>query len=172
MIRLPLLITVALGFALGACGPGVAGGPTMNNKIGGGGPKDLDGAQSAVVSQDILDREPIANTAQVKHILISWKDLGEAFGGRQDQRAQKRGKTEAETEIKSLVGQLRAGGDFDALMKAHSEDLGSAVSGRPFTVTPDAQLVIEFRQLSLRLKVEEFGVVQSDYGFHIIKRMQ
>ena len=55
-------------------------------------------------------------------------------------------------------------------MKENSEDLGSAASGRAFTVTPDAQLVIEFRQLSLRLKLDEVGVVQSDFGFHIIKR--
>ncbi len=157
-------------FALVACGPGVAGGPTMNNKIGGA--NDVSQPTSPVVSQAILDREPIANTAQVKHILISWKDLGEAFGGRQDQRAQKRAKVEAETEIKSLLGQLRAGGDFDTIMKTHSEDVGSAASGRPFTVTPDAQLVIEFRQLALRLKIDEVGVCQSDYGFHIIKRIQ
>jgi len=31
--------------------------------------------------------------------------------------------------------------------------------------------VIEFRQLSLRLNVGEFGVIQSDFGFHIIKRI-
>lgn len=166
MIRLRLILCLALG----ACGPGVAGGPTMNNKIGGA--NELKEAQSPVVSQTILDREPLSNTAQVKHILISWKDLEDAFGGRQDQRAQKRSKTDAETEIKSLVGQIKAGGDFDALMKANSEDVGSASSGRPFTVTPDAQLVIEFRQLALRLKIDEIGVCQSDYGFHIIKRYQ
>jgi parvulin-like peptidyl-prolyl isomerase len=32
-------------------------------------------------------------------------------------------------------------------------------------------LVIEFRQLSLRLRVGEIGVCQSDFGFHIIKRI-
>ena len=73
--------------------------------------------------------------------------------------------------MKSLVGQLKAGGDFDTLMKANSEDPGSAATGRPFRVTPDAQLVIEFRQLSLRLKVGEVGVCESDYGFHIIVRI-
>jgi len=160
-----------LFLTLAACGPGIAGGPTISNKMGGG-PKDLDGAQSVVVSADILAREPVSNTAMVKHILISWKDLEEVFGGRQDPRGGKRSKTEAETEIKSLLGQIKAGGDFDALMKASSEDKGSALSGAPFKVTPDAQLVIEFRQLALRLKLDEVGVCQSDYGFHIIKRYQ
>jgi parvulin-like peptidyl-prolyl isomerase len=32
--------------------------------------------------------------------------------------------------------------------------------------------VIEFRQLGLRLKVGEIGVVESDFGFHIIKRVE
>ena len=151
-----------------ACGPGSPGGPTMNSRIGG---TDLPPPISSVVSKEILDREPIANKAEVKHILISWKELDDAFQGRQDARAAKRSKSEAETEVKSLVGQLKAGTDFDTLMKAHSEDLGSASTARPFTVTPDAQLVIEFRQLSLRLNVNEVGVCQSDYGFHIIKRI-
>jgi PPIC-type PPIASE domain len=128
-------------------------------------------AISTVVSSDILAREPVANTAQVKHILISWNDLADAFGGHIDPRAAKRTKADAENDVRSLVEQLKEGADFDVLMKANSEDLGSASSGRTFTVTPDAQLVIEFRQLSLRLSVGEFGVIQSDFGFHIIKRV-
>jgi hypothetical protein len=152
-----------------ACGPGSKGGPTMNNKIGG---NDLPPPTSPVVSRDILDREPVANTAEVKHILIGWKDLAEAYQGRLDARAARRDQAAAEAEVKSLVEQLRGGADFDTIMKAHSEDLGSASTARAYTVRPDAQLVIEFRQLALRLKVGEIGVCQSDFGFHIIKRLQ
>ncbi|HVK88918.1 MAG TPA: peptidylprolyl isomerase [Kofleriaceae bacterium] len=160
-----LSIVLALGIA--ACGPGVKGGPTMNNKMG---TQEYKAPSSPVVSEDILEREPVANTAGVKHILISWEDLGDAFGGRQDPRAQKRTMKEAEAEVKSLVGQLKAGGDFEQLMKEHSEDAGSAATNHVFTVTPDAQLVIEFRQLALRLNPGEMGVCQSEFGFHIIKR--
>lgn len=128
--------------------------------------------ESSVLSSEILAREPVANTASVKHILISWSDLGEAFGGRLDPRAAKRSKADAETEVRSLLKQLQGGADFDQVMKASSEDVMSASSGREFTVTPDAQLVIEFRQLSLRLNPGEVGVCQSDFGFHIIKRIQ
>lgn len=160
---------LSIVFALAACGPGVPGGPTMNNKIG---PQPYQAATSEVVSQDILAREPVANTAIVKHILISWQDLGDAFGGRQDERGQKRTKQEAEAEVRSLMKQLESGADFEVLMKAHSEDVGSANSNLPFTVTPDAQLVIEFRQLALRLDPGELGVCQSEFGFHIIKRYQ
>src|SRR5262245_60127141 len=139
MVRLALALLLLV-----ACGPGSKGGPAMNNRMNSPGPV----AQgSDVVSGDILAREPVANHAQVKHILISWKDIESAS----DARAQKRTKQDAEALVKSLVTQLKAGADFDMLMKQHSEDAGSASSGRAYAVSPDAQLVIEFKQLALRL---------------------
>jgi peptidyl-prolyl cis-trans isomerase D len=161
MIRLAL----ALALLLLACGPGSKGGPAMNNRMNAPAPV----AQgSDVTSGDILAREPVANNAQVKHILVSWKDNESAS----DERATKRTKAEAEALINSLMTQIKAGADFDMLMKQHSEDPGSASSARAYPVSPDAQLVIEFKQLSLRLNVNEVGVVQSDFGFHIIKRVE
>lgn len=170
---LAVIVCAALGI-LGGCsgspgGPATTTTPTPTPEPSPG--SAAPAGTSSVISTDILAREPVANTAQVKHILISWRDLADQFGGRLDPRAAKRSKADAEEEVRSLVKQLQDGADFDALMKAHSEDLGSAASGRAFTVTPDAQLVIEFRQLSLRLKPGEFGVCQSDFGFHIIKRV-
>ena len=153
---------------LAACGPGVKGGPTINSRVGAQpyqAPKS-----NSIISEDILAREPVANTAVVKHILISWADLAEAFGGRQDERSAKRTMKDAETEVTSIMAQLKGGGDFDVIMREKSEDAGSAKSGAPFTVKPDSGLVIEFRQLSLRLNPGEYGVCQSDFGFHIIKR--
>src|SRR5262249_38956472 len=140
----------------------------INNKLNN---NELAPTVSSVVSTDILAREPLANTATVKHILISWRDNADAFGGRLDPRAEKRSKADAEAEDRAGLKQLQDGADFDAMMKAHSEDPGSALSGRAFNVAPDAQLVIEFRQLSLRLRPGEIGVCQSDFGFHIIKRI-
>lgn len=163
--------TLALLFALlAACGtakPGGMSGPTINNKIGGGDTP----AVSHVVSQDILAREPIANHVMVKHILIAWKDLdGDEY--HVDPRASSRSKADAEKVVDALVGQLRAGGDFDALMKENSEDVGSATTGEPFAVSPDARLVIEFKTLGLRLNVGEIGVCESQFGFHIMKRVE
>jgi hypothetical protein len=166
---LVLIVTSALGGAV----LGVVGG-CSGTRAGPAVPKPSSEAAptvSPVVSSDILAREPISNTAMVKHILISWHDLGDAFQGHIDPRAEKRSKADAEAEVRALVKQLQDGADFDTLMKAHSEDTSSAMSGRAFTVEPNSQLVIEFRQLSLRLRPGEFGVCQSDFGFHIIKRI-
>ena len=157
---------LALGIAVGGCA-GTKADPIPPKPN----PTDPAAAESSVLSAEILAREPLANTATVKHILISWNDLTDNFQGHIDPRAAKRSKADAEAEVRSLVKQLQGGADFDTLMKANSEDTGSAMSGRTFTVTPDAQLVIEFRQLSLRLKTGEVGVCQSDFGFHIIKRV-
>ena len=143
-----------------ACGPGSPGGPTISH------PEAVP-QSSPVISSDILAREPVANNAQIKHILIGWKDTDS-----HDQRAEQRTKADAEALVKKLVDELKAGGDFDALMKENSEDPGSATTGRAYGVSPDAQLVIEFKQLGLRLHVGEIGVVQSDYGFHIMKRVE
>lgn len=158
--------------ALCACGtakPGGMSGPTINNHMGG---DQLAPVVSPVVSQDILAREPVANTAQVKHILIGWAALAENYGGGMDPRAEKRQKKDAETLVAELVKRLDAGEPFDDLMREYSEDGGSAASGRPIAVAPDAQLVIEFKQLALRLNVGERGVCESTYGFHIITRVE
>ena len=111
-------LVFGLALALAACGPGVKGGPSMNNKIGA---QEYKAPTSSVVSEDILAREPVANTASVKHILISWDDLHDAFDGRQDPRAQKRSMTEAETagEVAARPAQGRR-----RLRGAHEGQLG------------------------------------------------
>jgi parvulin-like peptidyl-prolyl isomerase len=158
MIR-ALLVTLLL-----ACS-GSPGGPNMHNSVNG---PEATPQASSVVSGDILAREAQANHTSVKHILIGWKKDGEDHA---DARAAKRTKKDAEDQVRSLMTQLKAGADFDQLAKQWSEDPGSAASGHVYAVSPDAQLVIEFRQLGLRLKVGEIGVVESDFGFHIMTRV-
>src|ERR1051325_8882017 len=155
------MIRVFLVLMLVACGPGAKGGPSMRNTMTGREPTPQG---SSVVSSDILAREPIANAAKVKHILIGWNDGGESH----DQRAAARTQAQAEQLVKDILKQLQGGADFDAMMKQYSEDPGSAGNGRAYDVSPDASLVIEFKQLGLRLKVDEIGVVQSEYGLHIM----
>jgi uncharacterized protein with LGFP repeats len=91
MIRALALLALVL-----ACGPGSRGGPAMNNRIGGGADPVAQG--SDVASADILSRDPVANHAQVKHILIAWKELGNAKGP-----ALERTKAQAEALVKSLM---------------------------------------------------------------------
>ena len=160
-----------LVFLLGllACGPArPMNGPTINNRMG----TDAEPPPSRVVSTEILRREPVANRTRVKHILIGWNDLAGNYQGGIDDRAAKRSKADAEAHVDQLLGQLGAGVEFDVLMKAHSEDSGLAANPDGYEVSPDAGLVLEFRQLGLRLKVDEVGVVETGFGFHIMKRVE
>src|SRR5205085_973859 len=75
---------IVLSGSLAACG---SKGPAPMPPV----PADANGStpevRSPVVSWDLLEKEPVANEADVHHILISWKDLAAAFGGRIDERA-------------------------------------------------------------------------------------
>lgn len=117
---------------------------------------------------DILKREPVTDKAKVKHILLGWKDLSTGA----DERAKKRDRAQLEKLVKDTVGKLKKGAKIEPLMKELSEDPGSAQSGEGYDVTPDAGLVEPFKKLALRLNPNEVGVVKTDFGIHIIQRVE
>jgi hypothetical protein len=158
---------VTLAFLLVACGPGIKGGPTMNNRVGQG-----DDDAPSIQSNDILARDAVTKKSRVKHILISWKDLSDNFQGHLDPRAEKRTRAEADALAAKLLERVRAGEAIEPLMAEFSEDPGSNQSGEAYDVAPDAQLVFEFKRLGLRLKVGEVGLVLTQFGWHIMKRVE
>ncbi len=118
-------------------------------------------------STAILAREPAAAKTKVKHILLGWTD-----SHTEDPRGTKRTRGELEKLVKTTVAQLQKGAKIEPLMAQLSEDPGSAKSGEGYDATPDASLVPPFKKLALRLKVGEVGVVKTDFGMHIIKRVE
>lgn len=138
-------------------GSGSAVGPTATGPV-----EDLD-------SRAILDRKDTATEVQVKHVLLGWKDLAAAYRGHMDPRAEARSNADAAKLAREVFD--RAGKeDFDKLVADLSEDPGSK-SGEPYTVAVDTQFVPEFKQLALRLMLNEVGIVKTNYGYHIIKRV-
>jgi parvulin-like peptidyl-prolyl isomerase len=119
-------------------------------------------------SADILKREPQTQKAKVKHILLGWKEVNTGS----DERAKKRERPDLEKLVKQTVAKLQKGAKIEPLMKELSEDPGSAKSGEGYDVTPDAGFVEPFKNLSLRLKPNEVGVVKSEFGIHIIQRVE
>ncbi|HEY5938938.1 MAG TPA: peptidylprolyl isomerase [Kofleriaceae bacterium] len=115
-------------------------------------------------SNDILKRAPDKGTVHVRHIMIGWK--GASAG---DPRAEKREKADADKLAKEVLGKAKTG-DFVKLMKEHSEEKGSADTGKMYEVTADGRLPDSFKKLAMRLKVNETGLVLGDAGWHVMKR--
>jgi hypothetical protein len=162
MIRLALVLALA-----GCASTSATSGPPAVAPIDDG--KD---EPPEIQSNDILARDARTSLARVKHVLIGWRELGDAYPSGLDPRAEARSREEADALALALLARVRAGEDIDALMREHSEDKGSAEFAGRYTVTPDASLVFEFKRLSLRLEVGEVGLVKTDFGWHIIKRIE
>jgi peptidyl-prolyl cis-trans isomerase C len=95
----------------------------------------------------------------VAHILI-----------RTPENADEAAKKKAKTEAQSVLAQLKKGGDFAALAKQHSQDPGSAPNGGDLNFVTKGQTVPQFEQAAFALKPGELsGVVESPFGYHIIK---
>lgn len=124
-----------------------------------------------VESAEILARPPNKTEVTVQHILIGWKDTPAAKAGKATPEALKRDKAAADKLALEVFAKVTKGGDMKALMKQYSEDPGSAATGESYPVSPDAQLVEPFKNLSLRLRMDEAGIVKTVYGWHIIKRI-
>lgn len=122
-------------------------------------------------SKDILARTDAATSADVKHVLISWKELAPAFRGHQDPRAHTRTNADAAKLAQDVLAQLQANPDaIDDLVAKYSEDPGSK-TGEPYTVDKDSQFVPQFQALALHLKVKEAGIVRTPYGYHVMERV-
>jgi parvulin-like peptidyl-prolyl isomerase len=124
-------------------------------------------APDSLESADILKRAQATDKAKVKHILLGWTAVHA-----DDERGKKRTRPELEKLVKATVAKLQKGEKIEPLMTELSEDPGSAKAGTSYDVTPDAGLVPPFKNLSLRLKVGEVGVVKTDFGIHIIQRTE
>ena len=106
----------------------------------------------------------------VKHILLLTQDpeTGEPL----DEAAAAEKKAQAE----DLLRQLRESSDpaalFDQLMNDYSEDTGLATNPDGYQAVEAGQMVPEFEEASLALEPGEISdIVESDYGYHIILRL-
>lgn len=128
------------------------------------------GNRHPLQSNAVLDRAQQTERAFVKHILIGWDELERHYDTRMDQRARMRHEGEANDLVKEILRRLEAGTPIEALMIEFSEDPGSQ-GGAGYPVTDDDRKDPAFRRLCLRLHVGEIGVVRTDFGWHIVKRI-
>lgn len=78
---------------------------------------------------------------------------------------------EARAQAGKLLAELKAGANFEELAKVHSADPGSAAKGGDLGFFPQGRMVKPFEEAleTLQKPGDLSGVVQSDFGYHIIR---
>lgn len=104
---------------------------------------------------------------KVRHILITWKGLSPGIEMRDPERTEQRAKELAQ-KVLGLAGAPDA--DFVALQREYNEDSPEQREAE-YEVSNTAQLVRPFIRLASQLKAGEVGMVLTDYGWHIMKRL-
>lgn len=104
----------------------------------------------------------MADQISASHILLM-------YAGSERSRAT-RSKEEAQAQIADIAQQLESGGDFAAMAREHS-DCGSAQAGGDLGAFGRGQMVKGFEDAAFALSVgDTSGVVETPFGFHIIRR--
>jgi hypothetical protein len=99
------------------------------------------------------------------HILVSFKGARGMNVTRTKEQAKKR--------AQEALKKAKAGGDFAALAKQYSDDPGSGPRGGDLGAFTRKMMVQPFSEAAFALKPGELsGIVESEFGFHIIKRTQ
>lgn len=113
---------------------------------------------------------PSDDNAYVDHILLMTVDSTTREPLSDEEIAAKR------TQAEELLAQLQGAGDLEALFTQladeHGEDPGrTAETG--YLINPDTNFVQEFKDAAFALKPGEIsGIVESDYGYHILLRKE
>ncbi|MBI3735945.1 peptidylprolyl isomerase, partial [Candidatus Sumerlaeota bacterium] len=78
-------------------------------------------------------------------------------------------KTAAKAKAEDILAKLKAGGDFPVLAKQNSEDPGTKDKGGELGFFGRGELVPPFEAVAFSLKPGEYGIAESQFGFHVIQ---
>lgn len=109
-----------------------------------------------------------AFSGKVRHVLISWKGRAPGLQLKDAERT----KAQARALADDVLKRAQAGEDFESLQRQYNEDDSGGNATRVYDVSPEVGFVKPFLRLSKELKVGEAGLVESSFGYHIIKRIE
>jgi peptidyl-prolyl cis-trans isomerase D len=78
-------------------------------------------------------------------------------------------KAAARSKAEEILKRLKGGGDFASLAKEYSEDPGTKDKGGELGFFGHGELVKPFEEVAFALKPGEFGIAESQFGFHVIQ---
>ena len=113
------------------------------------------------VTDDELKKFYDENYLCAKHILVNKPAEGEEPA---------EGEKQGEELAKELLERAKNGEDFDAMIKEYSQDPGSESNPNGYVFT-DGEMVESFENGVKSIKSGEFTLVESDYGYHVILRL-
>lgn len=164
--RLSFVFATLLSALLGGCGPlatspSWAGGSlAVNQPI-------RQAEEDAATQREIerVAREP--KEIGAKHILVMHKD------SQRKPDDVTRTREEAKARAEEALRKIRAGADFDAMVSEYSDEPGAGARHGDLGVFERNSMVKNFADAAFALELGEIsGIVETPYGFHIIKRTQ
>ena len=166
----PRITCALLLVALAAC----------DQKMDGNKPKELPPALSAVASVIASTGPPIMSAAPIasappkvpdaiaaQHVLVAYK------GAKNADKKVTRSKAEAKTRAEEVVKKAKGGTDFSALVAEYSDDPAAKERQGSVGKFTHEKMTKPFSDAAFALPVDGISdVVESDFGFHVIKRNQ
>lgn len=111
----------------------------------------------------VLSKKNTAETVDASHILIAYEGAMRADG------TVSLTKEEAKAKANDLLKQLQSGANFANLAEANTNDNGSKTTGGKYENIQKGQMVPTFDDYIFNNPIGKLGVVESDFGFHVLK---
>ncbi|MBA5792426.1 MULTISPECIES: peptidylprolyl isomerase [unclassified Flavobacterium] len=111
----------------------------------------------------VVAKKNTAETVDASHILIAYK------GAQKADASVTITKEEAKAKADQLLKEAQGGADFAALASANTNDSGSKATGGKYPDIRKGAMVPTFDQYIFNNPVGKLGVVESDYGYHVLK---
>lgn len=129
----------------------------------------------ALYRDDIVEQVDPSRFFRAQHILIKFPDdtseSAASTAADSASTAEKKNHEDERKRAEEILKRLEQGEDFDKLMQELGEDPGATTHPEGYYFI-EGQMVSAFYEATKALKENEIsGIVESEYGYHIIKRL-
>jgi parvulin-like peptidyl-prolyl isomerase len=107
------------------------------------------------------------DSAQIRasHLLVAYKDAMRS--------SQTRTKEEAKARAEEALKRAKKGEDFSKVVASYTDEPGGAERGGDLNKFGRGRMVPAFEEAAFALKLNEIsGIVETPFGFHVIKRTE